>query len=76
MAGWLSQLSTDFDSGHDLAGCGFKPRVGLCADSLEPGAASDSVPPFLSASAYALSLSKINIKKKKKKKCTQVGKGK
>ena len=25
-------------SGHDLAVCGFKPRIGLCADSSEPGA--------------------------------------
>ena len=41
--GW----ACDFGSGHDLTVCGFKPRVGLCADSSEP--ASDSVSPPLSA---------------------------
>ena len=46
--GWLSQMS-DFGSGHDLTVHGFKPRFGLCADSSEPGAASDSVSPSLSA---------------------------
>ena len=35
--GWLSRLSTDSGSGRDLAVLGFKPRVGLRADSLEPG---------------------------------------
>ena len=33
-------------SGHELVVCEFKPRVGVCADSLEP--ASDSVSPSLS----------------------------
>ena len=28
----------DFGSGHDLTVCEFEPRVGLCADSSEPGA--------------------------------------
>ena len=28
----------DFSSGHNCVICEFKPRVGLCADSLEPGA--------------------------------------
>ena len=32
--GWAA----DFGSGHGLAVCEFKPRVGLCADSSEPGA--------------------------------------
>ena len=32
--GWAS----DFSSGHDLAACGFEPRVGLSANGLEPGA--------------------------------------
>ena len=32
--GWVSDLG----SGHDLAVCEFKPCVGLCADSLDPGA--------------------------------------
>ena len=27
-----------FGSGHDLAVCGFEPRVGLWADGSEPGA--------------------------------------
>ena len=32
--GW----APDFSSGHDLTVREFKPRVGLCADSSEPGA--------------------------------------
>ena len=28
--------ASEFGSGHDLAVRGFKPRVGLCADSSEP----------------------------------------
>ena len=32
--GWAA----DYGSGHDLAVRGFEPRVGLCADSSEPGA--------------------------------------
>ena len=36
--GGLSRLSTDFGSGHDLTVREFEPRVGLCADSSEPGA--------------------------------------
>ena len=31
-------LVANFSSGHDLAICEFEPRVGLCADSSEPGA--------------------------------------
>ena len=45
--GWLSQLSSG--SGHDLTVREFEPHVGLCADSSEPGPASDSVSPSLSA---------------------------
>ena len=41
--------ASDFSSGHDLTVGGFEPRVGLCADSSELGAASDSVAPSLSA---------------------------
>ena len=37
--GW----ATDLSSGHDLVVREFESRVGLCADSSEPGAASDSV---------------------------------
>ena len=49
MPGWLSQLSVDFSSGHDLMACEFEPCVPavLTAQSLEP--ASDSVSPSLSA---------------------------
>ena len=45
----MAQLvkQSDFSSGHDLVVRGFKPRIGLCAESLEP--ASDSASPFLSA---------------------------
>ena len=32
--GWAA----DFSSGHDPQLCGFEPRIGLCADSSEPGA--------------------------------------
>ena len=35
---WLSWLSTDFGSGHDLTVHGFKARIGLRADSSELGA--------------------------------------
>ena len=38
-----------FSSGHDLPVCEFEPRVGLCADNSEPGAASDPMSPSLSA---------------------------
>ena len=30
--------ASNFDSGHDLAVCGFNPRVGHCADGSKPGA--------------------------------------
>ena len=37
--GWLSWVSVMiFRSGRDLTVRGFEPRVGLCADSSEPGA--------------------------------------
>ena len=48
--GWLSRLGARLQLRHDLAVGGFELRVGLCADSSEPGAASDSVSPSLSAS--------------------------
>ena len=28
--GWLSQLSVDFGSSHDLTVCEFEPRIGFC----------------------------------------------
>ena len=63
--GWLSWLSTDFGSGHDLAVREFKPRIGLCADSSEPGACFRSCVslPLCHSPAHALSLSlsKVNI---------------
>ena len=56
--------SSDFSSGHDLTVCEFEPRVGLCADSSEPGASfgflvSSSLGPS-HASARSLCLSVIN----------------
>ena len=59
LGGSVSYVS-DFGSGHDPAVCGFKLRVGLCADSSEPGACfrfcvSLSLP--LPARALSLSLS-------------------
>ena len=37
---WVAQLvkrlTPDFGSGHDLTVCEIEPRVGLCADSVEP----------------------------------------
>ena len=41
--GWASDLG----SGHDLVVCEFEPRVGLCADSSEPGACFNSMSPSL-----------------------------
>ena len=38
VAGWLSQLSIDSGSGHDLTVCEFEPHIGLCADKSEAGA--------------------------------------
>ena len=35
--GWLSRLSVDFGSGHDLMVREFEPCIGLCAVSSEPG---------------------------------------
>ena len=55
--------ASSFGSGRDLTVCGFKPRVGLCADSSEPGdcfgfrvSLSVSAPPLL---MLCLSLSLI-----------------
>ena len=47
---WVAQLvkypTLDLSSGHDLMVCEFEPRIGLCADSMEP--AWDSLSPSLS----------------------------
>ena len=61
--GWAS----DFGSVRDLGVREFKPHMGLCADSSEPGArfgfcASLSLCPSPTR-ILSLSLSKINIKK-------------
>ena len=50
MAWWVE--CPDFGSGHDLTVCAFESRIGLCADSSEPGArfgfcVSLSAPPLL-----------------------------
>ena len=62
--GWLSWLSVDFSSCHDLAVHEFKSCNGLCADSSGPGACFGfcvflSVPLPCSRSV-SLCLSKIN----------------
>ena len=49
VAASVKHPTLDFGSGQDLMAREFEPRVGLCADSSEPGAASDSVSPSLSA---------------------------
>ena len=56
----VKRLTLDLGSGHDLIVCEFEPRIGFCADGMEP--AWDSVSPSLCLScACALSLSlKIN----------------
>ena len=36
MAQLAKRLALDFSSGYDLTVCGFKLRVGLCADNEEP----------------------------------------
>ena len=45
---WVAQSvkrpTLDFGSGHDLMVCEFEPRLGLCADSLEPTWDSLSLP--------------------------------
>ena len=60
MAQWVKHLTLDLDAGSNLAVCEFEPRVGLCADSVEP--AQDSLFPSLSVPLLLmLSLSlKIN----------------
>ena len=66
-AGW----APDFGSGHDLTACEFKPRGGLCADSLDPGACSGScvllsyLPLCQPLCSHSVSQKSINIKKKK-----------
>ena len=47
MAQSVKRLTPDFGSGLDLMVHGIEPRVGLCADSMEP--AWDPLSPSLSA---------------------------
>ena len=66
LGGSVSEAS-DFISGHDLSVLGFKPSIGLCADSSEPGASfgfcvSLSLCPS-PTHTLCFSFSKINIKK-------------
>ena len=57
--------TSDVGSGRDLTVPEFEPRVGLCADGSEPGAALDSVSPSLSAPPpLMLCLSRVNKQKK------------
>ena len=71
--GGSASEASDFSSGHDLTVREFEPRIGLCADSSEPGACfgfcvslSLSLPlPCLHP--VSLSPSKIHIKIFKKK---------
>ena len=70
MAQLVERRTPDLGSGHDLAVCELEPRVGLCADSVEPvwDSLSPSLCPSLArARSLSLSLSlsqkSINIKK-------------
>ena len=69
--GWLSRASS-FGSGHALTVREFEPRIGLCADSLEPGScfgfcvSLSLCPSFTHTLFLSLSLSlknEANIKK-------------
>ena len=71
MARAVKRPTLDFGSGHNLTVRGFEPRVGLCADSVEPAWDSASASPLLLPS-LSLSLTKIfkkfkNLFKLKKK---------
>ena len=57
--GWLSRVSIRLRLGHDLPVREFEPRVGLCADSSDPGAYFGFCvsPSLCSSPARALSLS-------------------
>ena len=56
--GWLSRLSIDFSSGHDLTVGGFEPGVGLWAESSSLETASECVSSIPSPLALCLSLKK------------------
>ena len=56
LVGSVSEVS-DFGSGHDLTVREFKPRVGLCTDSLEPGACFGFCVSLCPSTAHVLSRS-------------------
>ena len=58
--GWLSQLSSDFGSGHDLTVREFEPHVRLYADNSEPGACFGFCVSLLLPHAFLHSLSLKN----------------
>ena len=65
MALSVKSLTLDFSSSHGLMVHGIEPRVGLCADSVEPVWDWNFLFLFLSASpllALSLSLSKYILK--------------
>ena len=71
--GWLSRLSVQLHSGHDLTVPEFEPRIRLCADSSEPGACfgfcvSLSLWPSPRSCSVSLCLKNNKCKKKKIKK--------
>ena len=66
MAQWVQHPTLDFGSGHELTVPEIKPRVGLCADRVEPAWDSLSVP--IPACAHTPSLkNKYAFKKEKAK---------
>ena len=64
MAQLVERLTLDFSSGHDLMVYGFKRHVRLCADSSEPGPASDSVSLSLSAPPPLVFFLSLSLKNK------------
>ena len=58
---WVAQLvkrlALDLSSGHDLMVREFQPRLGLCADSSEPGARFGFCASISLCPSHALSLS-------------------
>ena len=59
----VERAALDFRSGHDLTVRGFEPRVGLCAESGEPGTRFGLCLPLslCPSLAHTLRLSKLNI---------------
>ena len=54
----VKRLTLGFGSGHGLLVCEFKPRIGLCADSVEPAWDSLCLPLPLPPPVLSLSLNK------------------